>query len=141
MKDQPPARTRPGEAPAATTPHASARSQWVREQRQARGWNIQQMARKLREAAALAGDTLPDKECLATMIRRWEKGGGISERYQLHYSHAFRIPPPRFGITPAPRAAPAEPAPDSTAREPATMILVIVLPAPGQPATPAGDPT
>ena len=30
-----------------TKPHPGAHGQWLREQRQARGWNIQQMARKL----------------------------------------------------------------------------------------------
>ena len=35
------------------------------------------------------------------MIRRWEKGGGVSERYQLHYCRTFQIPPPpHFGGMP-----------------------------------------
>ena len=82
-------------------PQAGAHGQWLREQRQARGWSIQQMTRKLREAAALAGDTLPEADCLGTMIRRWEKGGGVSERYQLHYCRVFQIRPGHFGGTPA----------------------------------------
>jgi transcriptional regulator with XRE-family HTH domain len=124
-----------------TTPQPGTRSHWLREQRQARGWNIQLMARKLAEAARVAGDIAPDSECLSTMIRRWEKGGGISERYQLHYCRAFQIPPCRFASTPPPWAAPAQPAANPTAghREPVTVVLVIVLPASGQPAAPAGD--
>ena len=47
-----------------TKPHARTNGQWLREQRQARGWNIQQMARKLRETATLAGDTLPGTTAL-----------------------------------------------------------------------------
>ena len=78
-----------------TTPQPGTRSHWLREQRQARDWNIQQMARKIREAAKAAGDAAPESGCLATMIRRWEKGGGISERYRLHYCRAFHVPPAR----------------------------------------------
>ena len=124
-------------------PQTSAHGQWLRDQRQARGWNIQQMARKLREAAKAAGDIAPQSECLATMIRRWEKGGGVSERYQLHYCRAFQIPPHHFGSTPAADAAPGESAAKSTARdrEPATVVLIIVVPASGRPATPADDST
>ena len=54
-------------------PRSGGHGPWLREQRQAQGWNIQQMARKLRETAALAGDTLPQNDCLATMVRRWER--------------------------------------------------------------------
>jgi hypothetical protein len=126
-----------------TEPQAGGHGPWLREQRQARGWNIQQMARKLRDAGVLADDTLPGNDCLGVMIRRWEKGYGISERYKIHYCHAFQIPPRDFGGTPAPQGAPGEPAADSTARprEPATIILVIVMPATGQPATPADGST
>ncbi|HUC59282.1 MAG TPA: hypothetical protein VMA95_17910 [Streptosporangiaceae bacterium] len=125
-----------------TTPHTGGHGQWLRGQRQARGWNIRQMARKLRETAARAGDTLPQNDCLATMIRRWEKGNGISERYQLHYCHAFQIPPRHFGSTPPSEAAPGEPAPNSAAsdHEPVTVVLIIIVPAPGQAAAPADDP-
>src|ERR1700761_8316038 len=101
MKDQPspltkaPAHQAP-RAPVMTAPHPGPHGPWLREQRQARGWNIQQMARKLPAAGALAGDTLPATESLAVMIRRWENGSGISERYRLHYCHAFHIPPRHF---------------------------------------------
>src|SRR6185437_15427330 len=65
-----------------------AHGQWLRQQRQAQGWSISQMRRKLREAAKAKGDTLPDNECLAVMIHRWENGrSGISERYRLHVRH------------------------------------------------------
>jgi hypothetical protein len=43
-------------------------------------------------------------------IHRWERGGGLTERYKLHYCHAFGIPPDEFGADPfashPPAAAP-----------------------------------
>jgi hypothetical protein len=120
---------------AVTIPRTGAHGQWLRGQRQARGWTIGQMARNLRAAAALAGDTVPGDDCLAVMIRRWEKGSGISERYQIHYCRAFQIPPRHFGGTLPPEAAPGEPSPDSSAcdHEPVIVVLVIVVPASGAP--------
>ncbi len=71
---------------------------WLRAQRQERGWNVPEMTRRLRRAAAESGDKLPAGECLWTMIRRWERGGtGVSERYRLHYCRAFGIEPGQFG--------------------------------------------
>jgi hypothetical protein len=62
------------------------------------------MARKLRDAARTADDTTPGSDCLTTMIRRWENGAGITERYQLHYARALRIPPDEFATAPPPPA-------------------------------------
>jgi hypothetical protein len=77
---------------------SDAHGQWLRQQRQARGWNIPKMGRKLREAAESAGDTLPAKDGLAIMINRWEDDrSGISERYRLHYCRAFQIPADSYG--------------------------------------------
>jgi transcriptional regulator with XRE-family HTH domain len=93
-----------------------SRPEWMRRQRQARGWSVSEMRRRLREAAREAGDTLPSDECLGVMIRRWEKGvGGVSERYRMHYCRALDIPLASFGTAPIPatgldRAAPAAPA-------------------------------
>jgi transcriptional regulator with XRE-family HTH domain len=115
-----------------TASKTSVHGRWLREQRQARGWSISQMARKLRETATLAGDALPAGDTLATMIRRWEHGNGISERYQLHYCHALRIPPASFGTTPPDGTAPA--------REPVTLVLILLAPPPGRAASPANDP-
>jgi hypothetical protein len=64
---------------------AQAPGGWLRQQRQARGWTVPQMARKLREAAKAAGDALPAHDALVGMIRRWERGFGVSERYRLHF--------------------------------------------------------
>lgn len=72
--------------------------QWLLQQRHARGWNVRQMGRQLREAAEASRDTLPSKESLDVMIRRWERdSSGVSERYRLHYCKAFQIPTDRFG--------------------------------------------
>ena len=105
--------------------------QWLRDQRQARGWSVPQMARKLRESGTCAGDILPSPDCLATMIRRWERGSGISERYQLHYCRVFQIQPENFGDPSVLRPGPDEPTAHSAAccREPTRVVLVIVLPA------------
>ena len=62
--------------------------QWLREQRQARGWGATETARRLRAAARSAGDKLPDNHCLIVMIYRWEDDRSvISERYRLHVRH------------------------------------------------------
>jgi hypothetical protein len=89
------------------------------------------MARKLRESGTCAGDILPSPDCLATMIRRWERGSGISERYQLHYCRIFEIQPENFGDPSVLRPGADEPTAHSAAcrREPTRVVLVIVLPA------------
>jgi hypothetical protein len=75
--------------------------EWLRKQRQARGWNVPEMCRQLRQAARPAGDKLPSNQCLNTMVRRWENDvGGVSERYRLHYCRAFNLAPDEFGIAP-----------------------------------------
>jgi len=71
---------------------------WLRAERQARGWNVPEMARQLRQAARASGDTVPDNTALCTYVRRWERGQvGPSERYMLHYCRAFGITPAEFG--------------------------------------------
>jgi hypothetical protein len=70
---------------------------WLRQSRQSRSWNVPELARQLRQAGKSSGDTLPSNDCLSTMIRRWERGGGVSERYVLHYCKTFGITPDQFG--------------------------------------------
>jgi hypothetical protein len=65
---------------------------WLREQRQARRWDVPEMARRLASAAKDARGDLPDHECLVRYVRRWESGGGVSERYRLLYAKAFGLP-------------------------------------------------
>ncbi len=62
-----------------------------------------EMCRQLRRVATEAGDKLPDNECLVTMIRRWENGSGVSERYRLHYCRALGLLPEDFGRAAASR--------------------------------------
>jgi hypothetical protein len=72
---------------------------WIRAQRRARGWAVNEMARLLIEAARNSGDnTVPGREAMCRNIRRWEGGkGGVSERYMLHYCKALGILPGEFG--------------------------------------------
>jgi transcriptional regulator with XRE-family HTH domain len=97
-----------------------AHGQWLREQRQARGWSAPETARQLRIAARSAGDKLPDNHCLVVMIYRWEDDrGGISERYRLHYCRALGIPAAEFG-----RCGPKLP-PDPSDTLPADTALML----------------
>jgi len=65
--------------------------EWLRQQRLSRGWPVPEMGRRVREAARAVGDPLPENQALYAMIRRWERGTGVSERYRLHYCRAFGI--------------------------------------------------
>jgi transcriptional regulator with XRE-family HTH domain len=72
--------------------HGTSQGQWLRRERLNRGWTVAEMRQRLRAAARLADDTLPDNDCLSGMIRRWERdANGMSERYRLHYCRALRI--------------------------------------------------
>lgn len=74
---------------------------WLRQQRQARGWSVMEMGRRLCEAAKASGDnTVPGKEAMCRNIRRWEssRGFGVSERYMLHYCKALDVTPQMFGL-------------------------------------------
>ena len=111
QRDCPATRISTDSAEGATT-MARTYGPWLRQQRHSRGWNVSYMARKLREAATSAGDTLPARECLIIMIHRWEGDrSGISERYRLHYSKAFKIPIGQFGKAAAHALAGNSPAP------------------------------
>lgn len=102
-----------------------AHGEWLRTQRQARGWSVVEMRRRLRDAANQAGDTLPANDCLAVMIHRWEDDrSGISERYRLHFCKAFQIAIEDFGTLRA-RPAPASGAPALT--QPSTAPTSITL--------------
>jgi transcriptional regulator with XRE-family HTH domain len=70
---------------------------WLRQERQARGWDVPEMARRLRHAATSIDATLPSKDILIAEVRRWERGRvGVSERYKLLYCKAFEIAPAEF---------------------------------------------
>ena len=73
---------------------------WLRQQREARGWTRREMARQLIEAGRATGDsTVPGMDSMGHNIHRRERGrGNLTERYKLHYCHAFGIPPDQFGV-------------------------------------------
>jgi len=73
---------------------AGAEGAALREWRREQGWDVPEMARRLRHAAAE-----PLAEDLAGMIRRWERGYcAISERYELLY-RKLGYQPPANGAT------------------------------------------
>jgi hypothetical protein len=78
------------------------------------------MARQLRDTARAAGDQVPERDVLTGMIRRWERGYGVSERYRLHYCQVFGIEADEYGT--------AEPAPPASA-EPVTPGMLLPVPA------------
>jgi transcriptional regulator with XRE-family HTH domain len=88
---------------------------WLRRQREARGWTRREMARQLIQAGRDTGDTtLPGLDSMGHNIHRWERGrGGLTERYKLHYCHAFAITPDQFGADP--HAYVADPSPPAVA--------------------------
>jgi tetratricopeptide (TPR) repeat protein len=62
----------------------------LRSLRRSRGWDVSELARQLRRAAATAA--VPSHTGLVRMIRRWESGSnGMSERYQLLCRRAFAL--------------------------------------------------
>ena len=102
---------------------------WLRQQRQARGWPIPEMARQLRQAAKARNDKLPGNDGLLRNIRRWERGtSGMSERYKLHYCDALHIPPDQFGPDQPPYQpqdvtdSPADAAVTAVARRPPAVL-------------------
>src|ERR1700722_1982032 len=66
------------------------RGETLREWRRFLGWDVPEMARRLRMAAR---DTpLPSHDSVIRMIRRWERGTyEVSERYELLYAAALGV--------------------------------------------------
>jgi len=62
------------------------------------GWDVPEMARRLRRAAK--DDPVPVHDALVRMIRRWEREGLRTERYELLYAAALGIRPERLGCGP-----------------------------------------
>jgi hypothetical protein len=64
---------------------------WLRAERQARQWDVPEMARQVRRAAR-NDPHLPGLRDLRRMIRGWEAGEhALSERYRLLYAAAFGV--------------------------------------------------
>jgi len=85
---------------------------WLRQQREAHGWAVREMARRLIKAGHAAEDlAMPSLDSMSTYVRRWEHGEyGLTERYKLYYCAALGISPGHFGMAP-PHPAPVTPAP------------------------------
>lgn len=67
----------------------------LRELRRARGWDVPEMARRLRQAGP-DSDPLPPPDALVRMVRRWEREGlntSRAERYELAYAQALGVRP------------------------------------------------
>jgi transcriptional regulator with XRE-family HTH domain/tetratricopeptide (TPR) repeat protein len=85
---------------------------WLRRQREIRGWARREMARRLVQAGQAAGDTtVPDVDCMSGYVRRWERDRvRLTERYRLYCCTALGVTPDQFGTAP-PDTAPPVPAP------------------------------
>ena len=91
---------------------------WLRAQREERGWSRSETARRLIAAARETGDaTLPDAETVRGYVYRWERGKtrALSERYVLYYCRAFAIKAAQFGPH-------AEPVPESAVTQPDAVL-------------------
>ena len=83
------------------------RGEWLRRQRELRGWAVTEMARQLIQAGHGNGDeAIPGVRDMRRNVERWESGRSISDRYRLHYCRALGIDPGEFGKH---SAAPAPP--------------------------------
>jgi hypothetical protein len=66
----------------------------LRSWRRSRGWDVPEMARRLRAAAREAGQSAAAHEGLARMVYAWERGDHtLTERYALLYSRALDVAP------------------------------------------------
>ncbi len=100
---------------------------WLRQQREDRGWTKAEMARRLTQAAREADDTaIPELIGMQHNIHRWEREGGVSERYKLYYCRALGIHPSQFGPhadgDPADAALPGPSAIATSADAPAVLV-------------------
>jgi tetratricopeptide (TPR) repeat protein len=92
---------------------------WLRRQREDRGWNKHEIARRLIQAAGEAGDkAMPDISGMIHNIHRWEREGGVSERHRLHYCRLLAIHPSQFG----PRQDGSSPHTETAATFPALLV-------------------
>jgi hypothetical protein len=70
---------------------------WLRRERESRGWDRPEMARRLIAAARSRGaGHMPGVKSLTHNIYRWESGDGVSQRYMLAYCAALGIEPAEF---------------------------------------------
>src|SRR6266566_4151290 len=91
---------------------SSELADWLRRQREDRGWTRTELARQLIRAARARGDTsMPGADNISHNIYRWERGAvAPAERYKLLYCGAFGIPFGQFGTAPPPGMVDSGPA-------------------------------
>jgi hypothetical protein len=79
-----------------TGPGRAEYAAWLRAERERRGWNRPQMARRIIQAAHIKGDrSVPGLDSMLHNLYRWERGlDGVSERYRLLLQAIFGLPPP-----------------------------------------------
>src|SRR5260370_37332147 len=100
----------------------------LRQQREARGWDKREMARRLVDAGRAAGDTsMPAVDGMYHNLHRWEHDGGVSERHKLNYCRVLGIHPSQFGLH-----KPAEPldAGPAAAAVPGMAVPAVMEPVP-----------
>jgi tetratricopeptide (TPR) repeat protein len=70
----------------------------LRAWRRSRGWDVPELAQRLRRAASEAGVPVATHDGLVRMIYAWERGDHkLTERYELLYTKALNISPDRLG--------------------------------------------
>jgi len=70
----------------------------LRAWRRSRGWDVPEVAQRLRRAAREAGVPVATHDGLVRMIYAWERGDHkLTERYELLYATALDISPDRLG--------------------------------------------
>src|SRR5260370_22398349 len=67
--------------------------------RRALGWDVPEMARRLRQTAG--DDQMPVHDALVRMVRRWEREGLRTERYELLYAAALGVEPEQLSSAPS----------------------------------------
>ena len=101
---------------------------WLRQQREDRGWDKREMARRLVDAGRAAGDTsMPAVDGMYHNLHRWEHDGGVSERHKLNYCRVLGIHPSQFGPHPSAGLLDAGPA---TAAVPGVEVPGMMEPVP-----------
>jgi hypothetical protein len=105
----------------------NALGQWLRQKREDRGWTKAEMARRLIQAANKAGDAaVPEPVGMQRNLHRWEREGGVSERYKIYYCQVFGLHPSQFGPRPSEDltslASPAPLTATSSADAPAALV-------------------
>ncbi len=81
----------------------------LRAWRRSRGWDVPEMARRLRRAAQESGQPAASQAGLVQMIYAWERGAHeLTERYQLLYAAALGIDPDHVSHMPGEMPQPDE---------------------------------